>query len=92
MKITQCILIAVNILNLIDKKVIVATFGKFWGDIIVKFPCICYVAEIKKFFVYVHHGGPLSVFFKPITDLSKHEALAHPSLPDKYNHHTTIQM
>ena len=92
MEAAQRVLVAGDVLHLVDEQVVVATFGQVCRGVPVQVVGRGDVLEGVKLLVDIHHVGRTPVGLQPGLQLLEHETLADTTLADKDNHHPLSQV
>ena len=88
----QGVLVARDVLHLVDEQVVVAPFRQVGRGVPVQVVGRGDVLEGMKLLVDIYHVGRASVRLQPSLQLLEHVAFADPALADKDNHHPFAQM
>ena len=92
METAQGILVAGNVLHLVDEQVVVTPFRQVRRSVPVQVVGRGDVLEGMKLLVDIHHVGRVSVGLQPGLQLLEHKTLPYTALADKDNHHPLAQV
>lgn len=90
MKTTKRVFIVLNILNFINKKVIVASFRQSGRRIVIQLPRCLDIAELLIFLINVNNVSFRTIKIEPIFKKLKYLAFTNTALTDENKHHAAI--